>query len=81
MQAHHLLTVATVTLLSPAALAFAETGSRQDNSHILVWAFLGMCALIVIIQLMPVIMLAYGLVKGLFRGKEKAATIEVASHK
>ena len=81
MQAHHLLTVATVTLLSPAALAFAETGSRQDNSHILVWAFLGMCALIVIIQLMPVVMLTYGLVKGLLKGKAETAAKEVTVHK
>jgi hypothetical protein len=35
-----------------------------------------MCALIVIFQLVPVAMLAFGLVKGLLKGKE-----EVAAHK
>ena len=81
MNAKRIITLATAGLLAPVTQALAEAGTRQDNSQFLVWAFLGMCALIVIIQLMPVIMLAYGLVKGLFRGKEKAATIEVASHK
>jgi hypothetical protein len=63
------LTLAIVLLLVPASLALAGTGVRQDNSQYLVWAFLGMCALIVIVQLMPVAILAFGLVKGLLQGK------------
>jgi hypothetical protein len=66
---------------TPATRALAETAARQDNSQYLVWAFLGMCALIVIVQLMPVIILAYGLVKGLFKGKEAAPAVEVTPHK
>jgi hypothetical protein len=76
MQAKQLITSATVLLLTPATVALAETGTRQDNSQFLVWGFLGMCALIVIFQLVPVAMLAFGLVKGLLKGKE-----EVAAHK
>ena len=40
-----------------------------------------MCALIIIIQLMPVVMLAYGLVKGLLKGKTETAVEEVTVHK
>jgi hypothetical protein len=81
MKTRHLIPVATVLFLAPASLALADTGVRQDNSDILVWAFLGMCALIVIIQLMPVFMLAFGLLKGLLKGKADTEAKEVAAHK
>jgi hypothetical protein len=73
MQPKQLITSATALLLTPATAALAETGARQDNSQFLVWGFLGMCALIVILQLVPVATLAFGLVKGLFKGKEEIA--------
>jgi len=81
MNAKRIITLATAALLAPATQAMAEAGTRQDNSQFLVWAFLGMCALIVIIQLMPVAMLAYGLVKGLLKGKAETAAKEVTVHK
>ncbi len=52
----------------PAATAFAATGAREDNSGIFVWIFLGFCALIVIGQLLPAVMMVMGFAKGL--GKE-----------
>ena len=73
--------VLSVLLLAPAISAMAETGTRQDSSQLLVWAFLGMCALIVIVQLMPVAMIAYGLVKGLFRPKETRSAAEAVADK
>ena len=78
-----LLTLLTVLLLAPAtlALALADAGVRQDHSNYLVWAFLGMCALIVIVQLMPVAVLAFGLIKGLLKGKQDTAAREAATHK
>jgi hypothetical protein len=36
-----------------SSTAFAATGGRQDHSSLVVWAFLGFCALIVIVQLLP----------------------------
>jgi hypothetical protein len=81
MKTKPVFTVTTAMLFTPATRALAETAARQDNSQYLVWAFLGMCALIVIVQLMPVIILAYGLVKGLFKGKEAAPAVEVTPHK
>ena len=81
MKRRHLITLLTALLLSPAGLALAETAPRQDNSQYLVWAFLGMCALIVIVQLMPVAVLAFGLIKGLLKGKPDTAAREAATHK
>jgi len=80
MQAKRLIHFATALLLTPATTALAETGARQDHSQFLVWGFLGMCALIVILQLVPVATLAFGLVKGLLKGKEEIAK-EVAVRK
>jgi len=80
MKTRQIFTLVTTLLLAPATQALAETGARQDNSQWLVWGFLGMCALIVIVQLMPVAVLAFGLVKGLLKGKEAAAH-EAAPHK
>lgn len=50
--------------------AFAEAGGRQDNSMTLVYLFLGICGLIILLQLMPVFALVYGMVKGIFGKKE-----------
>ena len=83
MRTPRLLTLATTLLLAPAGAALAETAARQDHSSYLVWGFLGMCALIVIVQLLPVAVLAYGLVKGLLKGKGKEAVAahQAATHK
>jgi hypothetical protein len=81
MKTKRISTILSGLLLAPATSALAETGARQDSSQLLVWAFLGMCALIVIIQLMPVAMIAYGLVKGLLKGKETPAKAEIIADK
>jgi peptidoglycan biosynthesis protein MviN/MurJ (putative lipid II flippase) len=75
-----LIGFATALLLTPATAALAQTGARQDHSQFLTWGFLGMCALIIILQLVPVFTLAFGLVKGLFQGKDEIAK-EVAVRK
>jgi hypothetical protein len=63
------------TILSTTALLgstnFAQAATTQDDgSQLVVWAFLGMCALIVILQIVPLIIMSFGMVKALFRGKE-----------
>jgi hypothetical protein len=50
-------------ILAPVS-AFAATGTREDSSGIFVWVFLGFCALIVVAQVIPAILLATGMVKG-----------------
>uniref|UniRef100_A0A831UF34 Uncharacterized protein n=1 Tax=Geobacter metallireducens TaxID=28232 RepID=A0A831UF34_GEOME len=56
---------ALVLLLGSVSSAFAASGAREDNSGIFVWIFLGFCALIVVLQLMPAVMLMLGMAKGL----------------
>lgn len=53
------------TWLATAAPALAAEGAREDHSGILVWIFLGMCALIVVAQVFPALLLLVGLAKGL----------------
>lgn len=45
--------------------AFAAAGAREDSSGIFVWVFLGFCALIVVAQVMPAILLMFGMAKGI----------------
>lgn len=66
-----LATLITLSATLPAAAA--STAGRADHSGILVWTFLGFCALIVVAQLVPAIMMALGIVKGVAGSKEKAA--------
>lgn len=51
-------------LIAGASTAFAATGARVYNSGILVLAFLGFCALVVVIQLIPAIMTLLGMIRG-----------------
>ena len=62
-----------IILLSTVIPAFAATGAREDNSMTLVYLFLGVCGLIIFLQLIPVFALGYGIVKGIFSGKEEQA--------
>lgn len=71
--------LATLSGLSSNALA--ATGAREDSSMLLVWAFLGMCALIVIIQLMPAVFMTVGMIKGLLQSSKPGSVKAEASHK
>ena len=42
----------------------ATSGVREDNSGVFVWVFLGFCALIVVAQVIPAVLMATGMVKG-----------------
>jgi len=55
-------TLATIATAAPVA-AFAA-GGRVDDSGIFVWVFLGFCALIVVSQIVPAVLLMFGMVKG-----------------
>lgn len=50
--------------LAPVTAFAAANGLREDNSGIFVWVFLGFCALIVVAQVIPAILLMTGMVKG-----------------
>lgn len=63
-----------VLALTTASSAFAGSGASEDNSGFLVWGFLGMCGLIVALQLIPTLMVMLGFAKGIGGEKEKVET-------
>ena len=52
-----------VGTLAPGT-AFAASGAREDSSGIFVWVFLGFCAMIVVAQVIPAVLLMVGMAKG-----------------
>ena len=50
-------------ILAPVS-AFAASGAHQDSSGIFVWVFLGFCAMIVVAQVVPALLLMFGMAKG-----------------
>ena len=67
----------TSVILLMANPAFAVDTAKTYNSGILVGLFLGFCALVVVMQLIPTIMLLIGFVKGLSTGAEKQSGHQV----
>ncbi len=66
----------TVCMLLAAAPAFAVDTTQVYSSGILVLVFLGICALFVVSQLIPAMMMLLGMVKGVFKGKRIEAVAE-----
>lgn len=64
----------------PAVAQGVEGAVRQDTSGVVVWVFLGLCALIVVAQLVPAILMAVGAARGIALGlhqtKEEAEEVE-----
>jgi hypothetical protein len=56
-------TLATIATMAPVA-AYAA-GGRLDDSGIFIWVFLGFCALIVVAQVVPALLLLFGMAKGI----------------
>jgi hypothetical protein len=78
----------TLTILMVLAAQFglasnlmAASVVREDSSMLLVWMFLGMCALIVIIQLIPAMFLMFGMLKSLFTGSKSPVKVNANSEK
>ena len=71
MKSKKTIMMVLATQFGLATNLMAATGGREDNSSYLVWAFLSMCALIVIVQLTPAIMLTFGMMKALFTSSEQ----------
>ena len=68
-----------IAMIAGATPAFAATGGRVDHSGLLVWMFLGFCALIVVAQVIPAAMMMIGMVKGVAGAKEAKAA-KVTAH-
>jgi hypothetical protein len=58
------IAAATAATMATAAPAFAAP-VYADNSGLLVWSFLGFCAVIVVAQVLPALMMMVGIVKGI----------------
>ncbi len=77
MKAFAKLAATMVILAGSATSALASTGVREDNSGIVVWAFLGLCGLIVMAQLVPAILVLFGIVKGVATNPREIAEEKV----
>ncbi len=61
--------ITTSAIILAASPVYAAT-TQATHSGILTWAFLGLCGLIVTSQLVPAILLIFGIGKGLKSAKE-----------
>lgn len=78
MKTQRILTCGALSTLL-ANPAFAVDTTRVYNSGILIFAFLGFLALILLVQLIPTIMMVIGMIKGLVKGvqdSQKAVATE-----
>jgi ABC-type bacteriocin/lantibiotic exporter with double-glycine peptidase domain len=69
-----------LSLVSSPAFAAAVDTSKTYSSGLLIGIFLAFCALIVVVQLMPSIMLLIGFVKGLARRTETKAEAQAVQN-
>lgn len=73
-------TMMTVAMVAATSLpAFAVDTSRTYSSGLLIAVFLAFCALLVVVQLLPSIMLLAGFLKGLVRRSETKAEAQPAN--
>lgn len=63
-----------ILVIGTASTAFAGSGASEDNSGFLVWGFLGLCGLIIALQLLPSVMVMLGFAKALGGEKKKVET-------
>jgi len=70
---------AVTLLLGIVPSAFAATTNKVYNSGILVLVFLGFCALVVVVQLIPALITLVGMIKGMVKGGEAAKEAKTES--
>lgn len=63
----------TLALSLMSVSSAMASGSRVDNSGFFVWVFIGFCALIIISQIIPALLMAMGIIKGVKAKNEKVA--------
>jgi hypothetical protein len=68
---------AMTMLLAAVPSAFASTTARVYSSSMLVLAFVGFLALVVVIQLIPALMTLIGSLRGLAKKEDKARLANV----
>ena len=58
------ITLWLTVLCGDVTTVWAADAAREDNSGLFVWIFLAFCALIVVAQLIPALMMLLGIAKG-----------------
>ena len=62
---------AAIVFLMTAATAHAESSSKVFVSKAGIVIFLGFCALVLVVQLIPAMITLYGMLKGVSKDREK----------
>lgn len=78
MKTTRLLTITLLSSLLPLTSAWGATsgtGTTVYTSGILVLAFAGVCALVVVLQMIPAIMTLMGMIKGVMGAPDKSKII------
>nr|WP_320050341.1 hypothetical protein [uncultured Desulfuromonas sp.] len=65
--------IATSLIVTAIAASPAFAGQEASNSGLLTWLFLGFIGLIVVGQLIPALVMGFGMVKGVFGSSEDHA--------
>jgi hypothetical protein len=73
MKAKAILSGTLISILTAANPVLAAGAAREDHSGIVVWIFLGFCALIVVVQLVPAVLLMTGVIKAVVEPREEAS--------
>ncbi len=64
----------SIVFLMTAANACAASTSKVYVSKLGIMLFLGFCALVLVVQLIPAIITLYGMIKGIGKEQEKTAS-------
>jgi heme/copper-type cytochrome/quinol oxidase subunit 4 len=78
MNTMRITTLTVVMALATSIPAFAVDTAKTYSSGLLIAVFLAFCALLVVVQLMPSIMLLAGFIKGLARRTEGKVEAQAA---
>ena len=64
------LLITTFLTLSASPVFASVSSGRTDDSMTLVYLFLGLCGLIIFLQMIPIFALVYGMAKGIFKKEQ-----------
>ena len=62
----------TIIAMAVTTTAFAANGAPTEGLGFFAWVFIGLCAAVLVGQLVPAVLLLIGVVKGLVKNPEKA---------
>lgn len=69
-------TLTTLTLMLLAVPAFAVDTAVTYSSGLLVLLFVGFCAMIIVVQLVPAVLMLIGVGKAITEGSRKTVTVK-----